>query len=107
MKNIGKVVAAARKDAKLTQKELSIITGIRQADISRIEKGGNVTIDILDRLASGMGKKLNVEFVDNPDDDSNIEETLYLFSIPGMREKIERALKETGIPFDGNLNNIK
>lgn len=54
----------ARKSLKLTQKELSDRTGITQADISRIENGTrNPSLDMLKRLAKGMGMKLRLEFV--------------------------------------------
>lgn len=53
-----------RKKLHMTQKELSQITGITQADISRIENGTrNPSLAMLKRLAAGMGMKLKVEFV--------------------------------------------
>ena len=56
----------ARKDQNLTQKELSEKTGITQADISRIENGTrNPSLEMLKRLAKGLGMQLKVEFV-NP-----------------------------------------
>lgn len=54
----------ARKSLNLTQKELSERTGITQADISRIETGTrNPSLDMLKRLAEGMGMYLKVEFI--------------------------------------------
>ena len=54
----------ARKDQNLTQKELSDRTGITQADISRIEKGTrNPSLEMLKRLAKGLGMQLKVEFI--------------------------------------------
>ena len=54
----------ARKEMNLTQKELSELTGITQADISRIENGTrNPSLSMLKRLAAGMGMILKVEFV--------------------------------------------
>ena len=53
-----------RKSAGLTQKELSEITGIAQSDISKLENGnGNPSLKTLQRLASGMGMKMKIEFV--------------------------------------------
>lgn len=53
----------ARESAGLTQRQLSEITGIYQADISKIERGlSNPSIMTLKRLAEGMGVKLKVEF---------------------------------------------
>ena len=53
----------ARKESGLTQKELSSITGIAQADISKLERGNaNPSLRTLQRLAAGMGRKLKIEF---------------------------------------------
>ncbi len=54
----------ARTSQHLTQKELSDRTGITQADISRIENGTrNPSLEMLKRLAKGLGMQLKVEFV--------------------------------------------
>ena len=53
----------ARKSACLTQKQLSEKTGITQADISKLESGNaNPSLRTLQRLASGMGMKVKIEF---------------------------------------------
>lgn len=55
---------AARKEKGISQQELSKLTGIAQADISRIENGnGNPSFKTLKRIAEGLGKKLQVSFV--------------------------------------------
>lgn len=54
----------ARKETGLTQKQLSEITGISQADISRLESGdGNPSLKTLQRLAEGLGRKVRIQFV--------------------------------------------
>ena len=54
----------ARKAAGLTQKDLAERTGIAQADISKLENGNaNPSLKTLQRLASGMGMRLKLEFV--------------------------------------------
>ena len=54
----------ARTSLNLTQKELAERTGIDQADISKIENGTrNPSLNLLKRLADGMGMKLKIEFV--------------------------------------------
>lgn len=54
----------ARKASGLTQKQLAEITGIAQADISKLENGNaNPSLRTLQRLASGMGTALKIEFV--------------------------------------------
>ena len=56
----------ARKNAGLTQKELSERTVIAQGDISKLENGNaNPSIRTLQRLAAAMGMTLKVEFLPN------------------------------------------
>ena len=52
------------KERGLTQKQLSELTGISQADISRIENGTrNPSLEMIKRLATGMGMRLKLEFI--------------------------------------------
>lgn len=54
----------ARTSQNITQKELAERTGINQADISKLENGTrNPSINLLKRLAEGMGMVLKIEFV--------------------------------------------
>ena len=54
----------ARTSQNITQKELSDITGITQADISRIENGTrNPSLAMLKRIAAGLGMQLRLEFI--------------------------------------------
>ena len=54
----------ARNSQNITQKELSEITGITQADISRIENGTrNPSLAMVKRIAAGLGMQLKLEFV--------------------------------------------
>lgn len=53
----------AREEKNLTQIELSNLTGISQADISRLENGdANPTISLLNRIAVAFGKQLKIQF---------------------------------------------
>lgn len=62
--DIIKAIVDARTSQNLTQKELSARTGINQADISKLENGTrNPTVNLLKRLADGMGMSLKIEFV--------------------------------------------
>ena len=54
----------ARKSQNMTQKDLAEATGITQADISRIENGTrNPSLEMVKRLAAGMGMRLKLEFI--------------------------------------------
>lgn len=58
------MVLKARSEQKLTQSELAQRTGIRQSNISRIEKGQAMpSIATLCKIAHGLGKKLEIKFV--------------------------------------------
>lgn len=53
-----------RNEKNISQKQLAQLTGINQADISRIENGNaNPSIKTLQRLAKGLGMKLKLEFI--------------------------------------------
>ena len=57
-------IVEARTKGKMTQSELAEKAGIDRADISKMETGKcNPTINQLQKLALGMGKKLVVNFV--------------------------------------------
>ena len=59
-----KTMLEARQRKNITQKQLSDVTGIAQADISRIENGNaNPSLQTLVRLAEGLGAKLKIEFI--------------------------------------------
>ena len=54
----------ARTSQNITQKDLSLKTGIPQADISRIENGTrNPSLNTLKKLAQGLGMQLRLEFI--------------------------------------------
>ena len=63
-RQIIRAIIEGREANDLTQKQLSEVTGIAQADISRLENGtANPSLRTLKRLANGMGMKLQIQFV--------------------------------------------
>lgn len=63
---IARALIKARVDRELTQKDLSKLTGITQADISRLETGSaNPSLNTLRRLAQGLGLRMNISFEKN------------------------------------------
>lgn len=55
-------ILSARIEKGLTQKDLAQLTGISQADISRIENGdANPTLDTIQRLAVALGCTLSIK----------------------------------------------
>lgn len=65
-RDITETLIQARKDAGLTQSELSKRTGISQADISRLENGSrNPSLNLLNRIANALDASLHIEFVPN------------------------------------------
>ena len=66
-RQIMRAIAEGREERDLTQKQLSEVTGITQADISRLENGtGNPSLRTLKRLADGLEMTLKVEFQPRP-----------------------------------------
>ena len=60
---IVRALVAARAEANITQQELSLRSGVRQSNISRIENGACLpTLATLQALARGMNKTLIIDF---------------------------------------------
>lgn len=58
------MIFKARNEQSITQSELAARTGIRQSNISRIEKGQSLpSISTLNKIAHGLGKQLQIKFV--------------------------------------------
>lgn len=61
-----KALLKARRDARLTQAELSEKSGVAQADISKIESGkGNPTLKMIIRLAEAMNSHVELKIIPN------------------------------------------
>lgn len=61
---LGSVITEARASRSVTQTELASMTGIDQADISRIERGtANPSVSTLDRIASALGFKVEINMI--------------------------------------------
>lgn len=57
-------VSEARGKRGLSQRDLSKLTGIQQADICKLENANsNPSFNTLVRIAEGIGKRLKIEFV--------------------------------------------
>lgn len=58
------MVLHARNEEHLTRSELAERTGLRQSNISRIEKGQTMpSIATLSKIAHGLGKRLEIRFI--------------------------------------------
>ena len=59
-----KTLLEARTEKGLTQQKLSELTGISQADISRLEGGNaNPSLHTIQRIAKALGKRVVISFV--------------------------------------------
>ena len=57
-------IIMARREKNLTQKGLADLVGTKQSNISRLESGTyNPSMDFLQKIASAMGKRLEVRMV--------------------------------------------
>lgn len=62
--DLSKAVVSARIERKLTQQELSKLTGVAQSDISRLEScEGNPSLKTLIRIAEGLDMRLHISFI--------------------------------------------
>ena len=60
---IANMVKRLRAYANLSQRDLSKITGISQADISKLERGlGNPSLNTISRIMSATGTSLNMNY---------------------------------------------
>lgn len=60
-RNLGQLLAQARRNRRMTQPDLAEMTGIQQAEISRIETGrANPTVDTMTRLTRALGTRLTI-----------------------------------------------
>ena len=58
------LLITSRMEQDLTQKELAYRSGVRQSNISRIEKGQAMpSLVTLDKIARALGKEVRVSFV--------------------------------------------
>lgn len=63
-KKLADEIIRLRTEQGITQKELAMLCGIQQSNISRLENGTyNPSIQLLEKIASATGKKLVIEFV--------------------------------------------
>ena len=59
-----KLLVEARSELGMSQSELARRTGIKQPNISRLERGVcSPTLETLSALAHGLGKELQINFV--------------------------------------------
>ena len=68
LRRLGSELRKERERRGLTQAQLAAKIGMDEPAISRIEKGLNLnpTLDTLNRIAAGLGKKIEVVLSDEP-----------------------------------------
>lgn len=52
---LGEIIKSARKIQNLTQEELGERIGVKKAQVSRLEKGGNMTIPTMCKVFKALG----------------------------------------------------
>ena len=59
-----RTIVKARVDKNITQKELSVKTGINQSDISKLETGTRKpSLKILEKIADALDMAIRIEFI--------------------------------------------
>lgn len=62
---VSELIARTRNEVGMTQKELAQISGVSQANLSRIENGSYTpSLSVLKRIADGLGKRVVIIFED-------------------------------------------
>jgi predicted transcriptional regulator len=57
-------IIMARKEKKLTQKDLAELIGTKQSNISRFESGNyNPSLEFLNKIVQAVGKELEVKII--------------------------------------------
>ena len=65
LKEVRESIVRIRKSKDLSQKDLAVITGISQANISKIENGRYIpSIVILKRIADGLNMRMSIDFLE-------------------------------------------
>ncbi len=63
-KKLANEIIRIRTEQGITQKELALLCGIQQSNISRLENGSyNPSIHLLEKIALAVGKELVIEFI--------------------------------------------
>ena len=58
---IGEAIKKARQSKNLTQEELGAMIGVKKSQVSRIEKGGNITFATVEKIFRAMGISASFE----------------------------------------------
>ena len=61
-----RILVEERHNQKMTQQDLSDITGIQPSNLARFESGGRVpTLVVLEKYANALGKHIEIKICDN------------------------------------------
>ena len=61
-----RLLVEERHNQKMTQQELSDITGIQPSNLARCESGGRVpTLSVLEKYANALGKHIEIKICDD------------------------------------------
>lgn len=53
--HVGEAIKAARKERNITQEQLAALMGVKKAQVSRIERGCNPTLNTVTRAFNALG----------------------------------------------------
>ncbi len=74
------MVLHARNEEHLTPSELAERTGLRQSNISRIEKGQTMpSIATFSKIAHGLGKRLEIRFISSYQQSTSIKNPRFVY----------------------------
>ena len=60
--HIGEAIKAARKERNMTQDQLAELMGVKKAQVSRIERGCNPTLNTITRAFKALGMAVSLSY---------------------------------------------
>lgn len=58
--HVGEAIKAARKERNITQEQLAALMGVKKAQVSRIERGCNPTLNTVTRAFNALGMAVSL-----------------------------------------------
>lgn len=95
--NIGSAIKAIRKEANITQEQLSKRTGISQTSLSKIESGATPTASNLKKICLELGVAPSIIYIlaTEEEDIPPTSKTKYNLLFPAIKNLIFELVKNT------------
>jgi len=94
MENIGLAISIARKNLKLSKKNLADGSGVSPSFITKIENGRSMSFEVAQKIATALGLKLSqlltiAESITNPENEIKDLQRKLLLSVQPILVKVK------------------